>query len=119
MLGNHDAWTCLTRKRLKESWCRNSEDNGNDPAALVRQQIELNGERNLAWNCKELKNKPVSVIGARPFSKVLYFRAIGVLGKETSAGDSGREARWVVPAGWYELGCGRRVLLQLVSMPIL
>lgn len=65
MLGNHDAWTCLTKKRRTGTW--GTED---DPAAKVRQQLELNGDRNLAWNCKDLAGKPVSVIGARPFSKV-------------------------------------------------
>ena len=68
MLGNHDAWTCLTKKRLEGKW--GTED---DPAKKVRQQLELNGDRNLAWNCKDLPGKPVSVVGARPFSKVRVY----------------------------------------------
>ena len=65
MLGNHDAWTCLTKKRCSGSWA-----SSDDPAAKVRQQLELNGDRNLAWNSKALPDRPISVIGARPFSKV-------------------------------------------------
>jgi hypothetical protein len=71
MLGNHDAWTCLTAKRRKMEWGKGSWKNkeGKDCAAKVRQQLEINGDRNLAWNCKQLAGKPVTVVGARPFSK--------------------------------------------------
>lgn len=81
MLGNHDAWTCLTKKRRTGKW--GTDD---DPAAKVRQQLELNGDRNLAWNCKNLAGKPVSVIGARPFSKVRSHSLYPVLDPSESRG---------------------------------
>lgn len=72
MLGNHDAWTCLTAKRRKLEWGKGSWKNkeGKDPAAKVREQLEINADRNLAWNCKQLAGKPVNIVGGRPFSKV-------------------------------------------------
>lgn len=73
MLGNHDAWTCLTGKRRKLEWGKGSWKNTEDKdcASRVREQLAINGERNLAWNCKQVADKPISMVGARPFSKVI------------------------------------------------
>jgi uncharacterized protein (TIGR04168 family) len=68
MLGNHDAWTCLTAKRCTSKWDKPLREG---PAAAVMQQIDALGSGNLAWNCKAIQGKPVSIVGARPFSKVL------------------------------------------------
>lgn len=64
MLGNHDAWNCLTRG---EAW---SADLKNGPAKNVVAQLDMLGDMNLAWNCKPIDGKHVTIIGGRPFSAV-------------------------------------------------
>lgn len=66
MLGNHDAWTCLTQKRRSaKQW----QPLAQGPARYVMQQLEVLGDLNLAWNSKRIEGKPVTVVGGRPFSK--------------------------------------------------
>jgi hypothetical protein len=77
MLGNHDAWTCLTKKRRKHPWAPDVHlTPSQDPAVNVRKQIAVNRENNLAWNRKDVPFKPVTIVGARPFSKVRCSRIL-------------------------------------------
>ena len=67
MLGNHDAWNCLTSKRLELPW---SDDPRTGPGRSVMAQMDALGEAHLAWNCRHVEGRPLSIVGARPFSKV-------------------------------------------------
>jgi hypothetical protein len=70
MFGNHDAWTCLTGdpRRPKYGW-GNGSNFTRGRAAAVAEQMKLAGDRMLGWNHKPLVGHPLSIVGARPFSK--------------------------------------------------
>lgn len=97
MLGNHDAWTCLTRSQGATKWARPLEEG---PAQHVMQQIAALGDTNLAWNCKPIHQKPLSVVGTRPFSKVRSFS----LKSCTCAWSEGLSTEYQqVPRSWWQV----------------
>lgn len=91
MLGNHDAWTCLTRPHPAKQWLRPLTKG---PARRVMQQIDALGDASLAWNCKAIDGKPLSVVGTRPFSKARH-RGVAAHPPAASVSASKHPATWL------------------------